>query len=78
MNKYFYHINFDERGSFYADVRNSKEETVFEIKAGDELGEDETSIFEDGFMKHKQDLNGLANYLVDLGVIAKGDRIYRG
>jgi hypothetical protein len=34
--------------------------------------------FEDGFMKHKHDLNGLANYLVDLGVIAKGDGIYRG
>ena len=76
--KYFYHINLDERGSFYADVRNSQGNTVFEIKAGDELGEDETSIFEDGFMKHKQDLNGLAHYLVDLGVIAKGDGIYRG
>lgn len=78
MSKYFYHINLDERGSFYADVRDESDKTVFEIKAGNELGADESSIFEDGFMRHKNDINGLANYLVDLGVIAKGDGIYRG
>lgn len=78
MTKYFYHINLDERGSFYADVRDGNDKTVFEIKAGDELAEDETSIFEDGFMKNKHDINGLAHYLIDLGVIAKGDGIYRG
>lgn len=63
-----YHINLDERGSFSADVRR-KNKTIFEIKAGDELGEDETSIFEDGFMKNKYDMVGLTDYLFDLGVI---------
>lgn len=58
---YFYYINLDERGEFYADVRDSKGETVFEIKGSE--------IFEDGFMKHKSDLRGLESYLKDLEVI---------
>lgn len=65
--KYEYTINLDERGSFNADVRDEDGKTVFEIKAGDELGEDETSIFEDGYMKHKNDIAGLEKYLKELG-----------
>ena len=64
-----YHINLNERGSFYADVRNSSDKTVFEIKAGDELGENETSIFDDGFMKDMNDMRGLKEYLVSLGIM---------
>ena len=74
--RFEYHINLDERGSFYADVRNAAtNETVFEIKAGNELGEDETSIFEDGFMRDKHDMDGLTSYLTDLGIIPQGAEI---
>lgn len=73
-----YFINLDERGSFYADVRNPQGKTVFEIKAGNELAEDESSIFEDGFMQDKNDLSGLTEYLQDLQVIGQNDTIEHG
>ena len=66
---YTYHINLNERGSFYADVRNSSEKTVFTIKAGNELAEDESSIFEDGFMEHIHDMDGLKQHLISLGIM---------
>ena len=68
---YAYHINLDERGTFYADVRDASGKTVFEIKIDD--GEpdcdhwNDGNIFEDGFMKHKHDMAGLKEYLVSLG-----------
>ena len=62
-----YYINLDERGEFYADVRNEDDDTVFEIKGYE--------IFENGYMKHKNDLDGLKNHLVDLGVIEPRDYI---
>jgi len=74
--KYF--INLDERGSFYADVRNTSGKTVFEIKAGNELKENETSIFEDGFMKNKYDLDGLKKYLVELGIMKQNQKLVCG
>lgn len=58
MKTYEYYIDLDERGSFLADVRDENGETVFEIRAGAELTEEETSIFEDGFMKHHNDIEG--------------------
>lgn len=70
-----YSINLDERGSFRADVRDEKGKTVFEILAGDELGEDESSIFEDGYMRNKHDLSGLLDYLIDLKIAKKGDHL---
>lgn len=70
-----YYINLDERGSFYADVRDSSEKTVFTIKAGEE---GETSIFTDGYMKHKYDLVGLKAYLVELGVMKPNQKLVRG
>lgn len=70
-----YYINLDERGDFRADVRNAAGETVFNILAGTSLEEDETSIFEDGFMRHKNDLDGLTAYLQDLKVIPQGSQI---
>lgn len=69
-----YHINLDERGSFSADVRRDGK-TIFEIKAGNELAEDESSIFEDGFMKNKYDMEGLTDYLFEMGVIDKNEEI---
>lgn len=68
---YGYYVNLDERGSFNADVRDRSGKSVYEVKAGDELKEGESSIFEDGFMKHKDDLVGLTKYLREMGVIEK-------
>lgn len=64
---YQYHIDLDERGSFLASVRDEDDKVIYTIRAGDELGEDESSIFEDGYMKHKNDLIGLEKYLKQLG-----------
>lgn len=72
---YSYHINLDERGDFNADVRNSSGKTIYEIMAGISLGENESSIFDDGFMKNKHDLEGLTEYLQSLGVIESNSRI---
>ncbi len=64
-----YYINLDERGDFYADVRDVDGNSVYEINAGGRLAEDESSIFDDGFMRDKSDLRGLADYLRELKVI---------
>jgi hypothetical protein len=64
---YFYHINLNERGQFYADVRDEKGNTIFEIKGFE--------IFEDGFMTNVKDMNGLKNYLVNLSLISKQDEL---
>jgi hypothetical protein len=66
---FLYHVNLDERGGYYADVRDPDGLTIFEIKAGDLLDEGESSIFEDGFMRHGKDMDGLTDYLRQLGVI---------
>ncbi len=62
---YRYFINLDERGEFYADVRNVRDRSIFEIKGFE--------IFEDGWMRHKHDLDGLKRYLVHLGLM-KGNQ----
>lgn len=61
-----YYVNLDERGDFYADVRNPSGETIFEIRSGEDGS---IALIEDGFMRHKTDLDGLAGHLVDLGLI---------
>lgn len=58
---YTYNINLDERGEFFADVRDSNDKTVYEIHGFE--------IFEDGFMKHKYDVEGLKEYLYDLEIL---------
>jgi hypothetical protein len=65
-----YFINKDERGEFNADVRNQKGETIFEI--------DNSEPFEDGFMKHSNDIEGLAEWLIDLQIIPAGSKLVRG
>lgn len=62
-----YYINLDERGEFFADVRNVEGDTVFEIHGFD--------IFEDGFMRHKNDTAGLLDYLRGLGIAARNETI---
>ena len=66
---YLYFINLDERGEFYADVRDDGNNTIFEIKGLD--------IFEDGWMRNKNDLMGLRNHLVALGVMKDDDYLTR-
>jgi hypothetical protein len=58
---YHYFINLDERGLFFGDVRNTRDRTVFEIHGYD--------IFEDGFMRHAKDLDGLKAYLIHLSLM---------
>lgn len=62
-----YFVNLDERGEFYANVRDVDGETVYEVRS-DEGGS--ISLIEDGFMSHKEDLSGLEEYLQDMGVIS--------
>jgi hypothetical protein len=65
-----YFINLDERGDFYADVRNAFDKTVFEISGFE--------IFEDGFMSNSRDLVGLKDYLVSLGVMMDHQSLIQG
>lgn len=68
--QYEYFINLDERGEFFADVRDPDGNTVYEIHGFD--------IFEDGFMKHKHDLENLEDHLHMLGFMPKGASLVRG
>jgi hypothetical protein len=65
MKHFKYYINLDERGEFFADVRDKKEKTVFEIHGFE--------IFEDGFMRHKKDIISLQQHLINLGIIKAKD-----
>jgi hypothetical protein len=74
--KFTHHVNLDERGSYYADVRNHKGETVFNIYGGNSVDEHsltDNNIFEDGFMKDKHDMAGLKSYLISLRVMTAQD-----
>lgn len=75
MANYGYYIDLHERGSFIADVRDAQGKTIYEVRAGNELGEDETSLVDDGFMKHVEDIDGLQAYLIDLKLLQPGDQI---
>lgn len=68
--QYYYYINLHEREDFYADVRNSDNKTIYEIHG--------FFIFEDGFMSHEYDIDGLCSYLQNLGIIAEDDSIVMG
>jgi len=71
MGKTFeFFINLDERGEFFADVRDPDGKTVHEIRGFE--------VFEDGFMRHKKDLDGLRTQLIDNGVISDDDALVMG
>lgn len=74
---YKYYINLDERGMFYADVRNLNDKTIFEIKINPPYGVYD-NIFENGYMKHKNDLKGLEEYLKQLGIMEKRGILEKG
>jgi len=61
-----YYVNLDERGDFYADVRDTAGATLFEVRSEEDGS---ISLIEDGFMRHKSDLDRLRAYLVDLRLI---------
>lgn len=63
-----YYVNLDERGDFYADVRDPSGTTIFELRAEEDGS---IALIEDGFMRHKTDLDGLTEHLVSLGLIGK-------
>jgi hypothetical protein len=68
-----YNINLAERGCFYADVRDSSEHTVFEIRTDEDSGE--IPEVELGFMRSNSDLCGLADYLQSLGIMKQSDKL---
>jgi hypothetical protein len=70
---YFYRVNLNERGYFYADIHDENDNTIFEIKNNDDGYID---LITDGFMQNILDLEGLTEYLVGVGIINKGDMIY--
>lgn len=76
--KFTYHINLDERGDFYADVRNENGDTVYEIRTKETLDWGDSDIFEDGFMNHSRDIEGLENYLNHLGIMGPCDYLTEG
>ena len=65
---YEYYINLDERGEFEADVRDPNGKTVAEVREG---------IFEDGFMRNKNDISGLEDYLKSMKIIKPSDRLVK-
>lgn len=70
---YTYNINLAERGEFYADVRNAKEQTVFEIRTDEETGE--IPEIDLGFMRDTNDIGGLKEYLQSIGILSQFDKL---
>ena len=60
------HVNLDERGEFFADVRRG-DETIFDIHGSD--------IFADGWMRHSRDTEGLSEYLFHIGITEQQEPI---
>jgi len=83
MSKYTY-SHHEERGEFTASVMDEMGNVIWSVKYPEYFEDDETgelieasTIFDDGFMKNPNDLSGLYNYLLDLGLIADDDEIVR-
>lgn len=72
---YEYFINHDERGEFSADVRNSEGRTIFEFKSDEDGFVD---MIEDGHMRHKNDLDGLREYLIQWYFITEDAQLIKG
>lgn len=73
MRTYEYFIDLDERGEFLADVRDPEGNTIFEIEVTEE-----DNIFEDGFMSHTKDIQGLEKYLKSTGFMPKNSVLVFG
>ncbi len=66
---YWYCIDLDERGQFQAHVQGRNNDDIFSIDDIDDL----QNIIDDGFMKNKDDVDGLQNHLIDMGILKTGD-----
>ena len=69
---YGYVINLNERGEFYADVRDFDDNTIYEVRS-DEDGEIVEVEF--GYMKHSKDIAGLKEHLVGMNLMSKNDHL---
>jgi hypothetical protein len=80
-SKYIYHVDMDERGIFAAHVENEREEIVFSMRYEDGDGDgdgDGYTIFDMGYMKHKNDIEGLHDYMLMLGILPKNSSLKMG
>lgn len=75
MKTYYYIVDLDERGIFKAHVECAKtEKEIYSIDS--QVSEDGLiEIIEDGYMDNIHDMDGLTDYLVELGILSKGDEI---
>lgn len=63
---YRFRVNLDERGEYSADVIDYQDATIVEID-----GAKLESLIEDGFMAHRDDLDGLIAHLKELGFVSE-------
>ena len=70
---YLFNVNLDERGMFDADVLDASGNAVFKVLSDNETGEVNAVV--DGYMEYPEDLDGLTEYLILLGVIEVGSVI---
>lgn len=70
MTTYYYYINLDERGDFFADVRKENDETIVEFR-------DAEDFYEDGFGDIRS-VNDVEDYLKSVGVINADDEVEWG
>jgi hypothetical protein len=68
---FVYLIDLDERGVFKAHVTDPFGKVVLGIDT-----EDDPSFFEDGWVRHGRDIEGIRKYLVHLGVMRATDALY--
>jgi hypothetical protein len=81
MAKYNYTYH-EERGEFHASVEDSNGKTIWEVHYPDFYEDDESgelvessTIFEDGYMKYQNDIDGLEKYLKSIGVLKANDEL---
>lgn len=72
-----YYINLDERGSFDADLRDMDDNSLMTVSNEEQDGEGndvqgEIGLVEAGYMKHGRDIDGLASYAIQMGIIPAG------
>jgi hypothetical protein len=83
MATYIYDYH-EERGEFHAHVTDEAGNVVWEVKYPEYLEDDESgelieasTIFEDGYLKNADDLEGLYYYLRDWGAIEEDDVVVK-
>lgn len=81
MAKFLYQYH-EERGQFNAYVSDKDGNTVWEVNYPDYYEDELTgemlegsTIFEDGFMRHVDDIQGLEKYLKQMGVLKSDDEL---